>query len=687
MFKGMKKNLIAAGISLGAMILSMLGTSLVQTNGWSVQETSYTLTLKELGEKMAKNTEGNGRVVTPLFSTSDETAQYSFTTYIPRTATKENPAPVVIGCHGYNNSKEQQLPNITELTKRGFVVVVPDLGGHGRSDVAINDLTQGTEGVVAAVQYAMTMDCVDPNRIGMTGHSAGNLDASNTINLINKANPADAYAGNYTPNYTVSAFFCPAGTISALFASMAPNLNYFGVAAGKYDELDTYYFDTKNFLEKPLAAMMVRNYYPGFPANTPVKEGQWYGATGELEAPTGGNKIAADRAAIVYNPAMTHVGGVWCPQMAEATVDFFYAAYGTPHGNTYLAGRHQTWLIGTCFQIIGLIGFLSAALTFGGLLLKTKAFSSLAASENGVAMERGTALEIEAKPMSKEEKKAAKKKERENLPSILDWKEFVPIIVTFVPLILFPFFMYFKCYAAGNQALNPETYTLPNVNGLAWFNLICGIFSFLMIGVNYIAKRLCHLKDGVKVPNPFSVCKVNGGLPAFAKTVLYSLVVLVLVMLPQALAYFAFKVNFSISVFTVGFPRLNWIPMILFTYLPLWLAFLVPNVMLNNGFRYKEIPEWGCLAFIIFANLFPIVLSLIINYTTLVSTGQCAYTFGDPTIMEWNLLIPMVVAAVGGRYYYKKTKNIWAAALIIGLVLTVMACTITRHTVDFTFNR
>jgi hypothetical protein len=47
----------------------------------------------------------------------------------------------------------------------------------------------------------------------------------------------------------------------------------------------------------------------------------------------------------------------------------------------------------------------------------------------------------------------------------------------------------------------------------------------------------------------------------------------------------------------------------------------------------------------------------------------------------------MVVAAVGGRYYYKKTKNIWAAALIIGLVLTVMACTITRHTVDFTFNR
>ena len=259
MKRKLSTSILALLISLLVSLVSMIGYSAVVTNGWSVKETHYEVTLQELSDMMKENMERNGKDIDVLFTT-DEVSKFSFSTYIPKNATKDNPAPVIIGAHGYNNSKEQQFPNITELTKRGYVVVVCDLAGHGRSDIGIADLTQGTEGVLAAVNYAMTMDCVDNNKIGLTGHSAGDLDAINTINVVN-VDGAKA---------RVAAFFCSAGTISGLFAGGAKDL-ILGVASGRYDELDTFYFNTSDFCNNFLAQTMVRRVYPTLAG--PVEEG------------------------------------------------------------------------------------------------------------------------------------------------------------------------------------------------------------------------------------------------------------------------------------------------------------------------------------------------------------------------------------------------------------------------------
>lgn len=650
--------LISLFVTLGVMLVSMLGYSLVKTNGYSVSESNYTLTLTELSNKMEQNNKETGRTVKTLF-TKDTKYTFSFATYIPSNATKEHPAPVVVGCHGYNNTKEMQLSNITELAKRGFVVVVPDLAGHGRTDVEIDDLTKDTEGVLAAVNYAMTMDCVDTTKIGITGHSAGNLDAINTIKVVNVVDAP----------IRIAAFFAPCGTMSALFANGQNDL-LLGVAAGKYDELDTFYFSTFDFLGAPIAKMLVKGVYPAF-AEERVTEGQWYTSSGPVATPANGQSIGVKSAVVIWNPGITHVGGTFSNIATELTCDFFYTAFGTPTNATYLPGVNQTWQIAVVFQTMGLLAFFASAIVFVACLQKAKVVKEMnffAREEvNGVVIDKLVKNEHVAK----------------ELPSIKSWKEWVPIIITFVPLVLFPFFTYYPCYNAAARLFG-ATYSAPNVNGIALFTLVCGLFSFFMLFVNWVAKKLCHLHDGTVVASPFTYGRVSG-FAQIAKIALFSAVVVILMYIPSYIAYHCFNMNFGISVYTVGLPRVEWLFDIIFRYLPFWLIFMIPNALLNAGARFKEIPDWASTLFIALANLFPIVLSIVINYTHLIGEGQTFFTFGDPSIMIWNLLAPMIFIAITGRYFYKKTGNIWTGVFINALVLTIMALTITRHTTSALF--
>lgn len=46
---------------------------------------------------------------------TEDGAQMRALLYVPKSATTENPAPVVISCHGYNNTAEVQDLNCVEL--------------------------------------------------------------------------------------------------------------------------------------------------------------------------------------------------------------------------------------------------------------------------------------------------------------------------------------------------------------------------------------------------------------------------------------------------------------------------------------------------------------------------------------------------------------------------------------------
>lgn len=101
----------------------------------------------------------------------------------PKTATAENPLPAVLNMHGYQNDKNVQDPFSIELAKRGFVVLAPDSLGHGDSGAAgLNIMgwfadptyVMGNEDALA---YLVTLPFVQGDKIGVTGHSMGGMNA------------------------------------------------------------------------------------------------------------------------------------------------------------------------------------------------------------------------------------------------------------------------------------------------------------------------------------------------------------------------------------------------------------------------------------------------------------------------------------------------------------------------------
>ena len=55
--------------------------------------------------------------------------------YKPDSATAEHPAPTVIFTHGLTVNKESYAQYGMELSRRGFVVIMPDMLNHGDSEI------------------------------------------------------------------------------------------------------------------------------------------------------------------------------------------------------------------------------------------------------------------------------------------------------------------------------------------------------------------------------------------------------------------------------------------------------------------------------------------------------------------------------------------------------------------------
>ncbi|MGB5486208.1 MAG: hypothetical protein WBN06_02340, partial [Lysobacterales bacterium] len=109
----------------------------------------------------------------------------------PRSATSENPAPMVVVIPGFQRSKEA-LSNIAiELSRRGVVVILIDPYAQGFSSASMSRLAATTEGygMFAVVDYAASssnLNYIDKSRIGATGHSAGGNAAIRGANYFGK---------------------------------------------------------------------------------------------------------------------------------------------------------------------------------------------------------------------------------------------------------------------------------------------------------------------------------------------------------------------------------------------------------------------------------------------------------------------------------------------------------------------
>lgn len=129
------------------------------------------LVLFFVGFTIAKIAETNGGTVevTRVDFLTDEGYKMSAKLYVPDNASEATPAPGIVLFPGGNANLENLSGVAIELSRRGYVCMAIDPYTIGRSAV----VTKPDVGSRAAMDYFMSLKIVDPNTIGVVGHSAG----------------------------------------------------------------------------------------------------------------------------------------------------------------------------------------------------------------------------------------------------------------------------------------------------------------------------------------------------------------------------------------------------------------------------------------------------------------------------------------------------------------------------------
>lgn len=639
-----KRSKIILCIALAFCLISMIGTSCMQTNWGKTDVDTYYVSLKELGDMIRANNEAYGKDVQVTF-TENAAAQFSFMTLIPDNASVENPVPGVVVIHGGSNTKEMQMNNYIELARRGFVVLTMDMAGHGYSSQAVDALTHGTLGSEAAVEYLMSLGCVDMERVGVTGHSTGGNSACFAVRELNKPDSTQKIEGLVSQCGTMGAAQLTPDVCDDVIATI-------GVAY--YDEFDTVYFDSPNILTSDKGKAMITRVYPDLEGN--IVDGQWYTPDGPIGDAAAGQALGVDAAVCMVNPPITHPMFHFTKIGTGIVVDGMYDALGTPEGAEYIESSKQVWPVMVAFELLGLFGFFALMFPLVDLLVETPLFAGV------------------------------KRKLVDNSGNkFKSAKEILIVLVTVAVLVLISFKTYDKYFPTGSSLVDQSVYAARGTvgNGVGVWTVICGLVLIIAIIVGYFVRRVLGGKDSVS--NPFEV----GGLDSvnqFLRTTLFAFTVVILMHVPVYIARYVFNADFRICSFVVMAPELKRLPLVLFRYLPWWMLFYIPNAIFNANSRYSDIPEWLSTTICAIANSLALIIYIYIQYHHLYTYDALWSPNGGMAGIAAFAIVPcLAFAAYSARYIYKKTGNVWAAGTINALVMCTLTIIPNGVTTDLIF--
>lgn len=329
-------------VSIATMLISMIGASLVQSSGGSVQ-------VKDL---------------TWLTSTGQAQAG---TLFVPPGVSPDQKVPGIVVSHGMFNRREMQDANFVELSRRGYVVLSMDMLSHGDSDAVPNiGLLMG--GAYEAVKELATLPYVDTTKIGITGHSLGGMS-------INAAVAADDAA----QTHLISAvLFTEAdatykdqatGAYTDIFGSRDA-----GIIAGRYDEFFMRDVDAAGNVTPARDFIKYGNAQSFLHFGEDPKDLDARDANTEYSQSVDGKDVFR----VVYTPTVIHPWAFFSTSATKDTIEFFDSAFEAP---TQIAASNQVWPIKEFFNAVGLVGFAMFLVALGTLLLWTPYFAPLRAEE------------------------------------------------------------------------------------------------------------------------------------------------------------------------------------------------------------------------------------------------------------------------------------------------------------------
>ncbi|MDR3511162.1 MAG: alpha/beta fold hydrolase [Caulobacteraceae bacterium] len=281
--------------------------------------------------------------------------------YIPPTATPETPAPGVLAVHGYINSRETQDGFSIEFARRGYVVLAIDQTGHGYSG---GGMGANGYGGPDGLRYLRSLAMVDPDQIGLEGHSMGGW----AVLAAAMAQPS-AYRAMVLEGSATGVRLPPAGVLAS-----APGTPQFpknlAVVYSRWDEFAPLMWEVPRAADVGRSAKLIAL----FGAAGPVVPGRVYGS------------MAAGDARALYTPATTHPGDHLSTEAIGDAVDWFAR---TLKGGTPRPADDQIWMwkeIGTLIAFVGVVILMLGAFD---LYLGLPTFAALAGAPEPARERRG----------------------------------------------------------------------------------------------------------------------------------------------------------------------------------------------------------------------------------------------------------------------------------------------------------
>jgi hypothetical protein len=546
----------------------------------------------------------------------------------PRSATAENPAPLVVVVPGFQRSKEALANIAIELARRGIVVISIDPYAQGRSSSSESRLAATTEGygMFAVVDYAASsenLNYIDKTRIASTGHSAGGNAAIRGGNYFGKKAQLTG-----EPSKLHSVFV--SGYVLTLREDVLKDVrSNIGVSYAYYDE-GAYRNELKNG-DMRIAPEALRVVNLGRSSNLPelteVELGRYYG---ELENRT---------LRVVHNERILHP---FQPYMAEATanqLDFFEKVFELEFE---LSSRDQVWYWKEILGAISLIAAMVSLIPLSRILLEAPYFRPLiAAVPPALPRPRGKGR-------------------------VLFWSLFV-----FAALV--------ACFSYIPMAeLSQKLFVDASSRRMTWFfpqrmnnavmlwALLNGTLGFALFFGSY---HFFGKRHGVR---PEMWGAAISGLQLF-RTFMLALCLYFYYFLLVFVVYFLFHIDYNFLFMGVRVFRPDLL-ILLCMYAPLFFIFFLSNSLRVNGaMRVKGDPEWKSMLLAGIANSLGLFLIVLVQYITFAVTGTVYWTDGWLYVNLLFAVVPMMfVLPYFNRYFFRVTGRIYLGPMVTCLIFIMV---------------
>lgn len=597
-----KKRLSILTVSLILCVVSMIGACIVQTGFGKIK-------IKDL------------RWETP------SGYQMSALLYIPNNATKDTPAPGIVTSHGWYNNREMQDLNAIEYARRGYVVMVIDMYGHGNSEAipASEWPVRGT-GMYDAVELMADLPYVDKERIGVTGHSNGARACNLSVD-----------EDNLRENPLISAVLLVANDPTYKDPETKVYYNKYGsrdvgVIAAQYDE---FFFRTKN---EDGTRTVPRDYIHTDNAQSFLNFGIDPKVEGEVRTNYTMYQQEIDgRSAnrIIYTPGQIHPWNHFSKNCVTYAMEFFEKAFGLPHA---IVSSNQVWQIKVIFNFIGLVGFVMFIVGFTKFMLNTATFKSLKVQQT---------VKIASAP--------------QGVGKAWFWGGLLVSAlisgISYLPLGL-------VC-----NKIRPHFFLQSPVFFIGVWSAFCGICSIVIMCISY---KCFSKKQGMDLRKSGVIISAK----TLGKTISLALIVVIAAFSIVFIADYLFKVDFRTWVIAIKAFTPDKI-IISLLYVPFFLLFYIANSIAINCFNYVSVgkKEWINTALLALTNGIGGIVICVIQYGSFFITGDLFFKSSSiGPIWLFPIIIILPVAAIISRKIYRMTKNPYLAGIINALIITLISC-------------